>query len=98
MSANWVQVAGEIVEELRGLTEGGARDQSVRLSLDELLARSGADSEPDGYRSRSYWAQCQRGDPYWTTLRNAGLVLNFDPDERGVEVENVTFRFNRLQP
>lgn len=89
-----MRVAREIAEELNRLSADGTSDRSIRLTIDELLARSGADHAPDGYRSRSYWASCQRGDRYWTTLRDAGLVLGFHPDERGEEVEWVTFRLD----
>ena len=89
--ADWVGLANQLAEEIRQLSY----DHSIRLTLDEVLARSGADQEPSGYRTRGYWAQCQRGDPYWRGFRDAGLVINFEPDERGRDVEAVTFRLDR---
>lgn len=97
MRGDWVRVGRDIAEELSRMLAERTPDQSVRLTLAELLARSGADQEPDGYRTRSYWAQCQLGDRYWTTLRDAGLVLSFHPDERGEEVQWVTFRLDRMR-
>ena len=93
MPADWVQAAQRIADEIRERRH----DQSLALSLADLLARSGADAEPDGYRSGSYWAATQRGDPDWRTFRDAGLVLGFDPDETGREVERVTFRLDRMR-
>lgn len=89
--ADWGGLARDLAAELRMLTY----DISIRLSLDELLRRSGASREYDGFRSRSHWAACQRGDPDWRGFRDAGLVINFVPDERGREVEVVTFRLDR---
>lgn len=89
--ANWVALAHELVDAIRA----APRDQSVTLSLDELLTWSGADVEPQGFRTRSMWSSCQRGDPDWRTFRDAGLVLNFEPDRTGEAVERVTFRLDR---
>lgn len=88
---DWVGLARELVTELQALNH----DRSIRLSLADILVRSGATAEPDGYRTRSYWAQTQRGDPYWRGFRDANLVINFEPDERGRDVEFVTFRLDR---
>jgi hypothetical protein len=73
---NWVGLAEEIAQQIRALHY----DQSIRLTLDEILERLGADAEPSGFRSRSQWASLQRGDHYWRAFRDAGLVINFEPD------------------
>lgn len=90
--SNWVRLAEELVAELDALQH----DQSIRLSLDEILVRAGGDKEPDGYRSRGYWASTQRGDQYWRGFRDPGMVINFVPDETGRDVEFVTFRLDRM--
>jgi hypothetical protein len=55
---------------------------------------SSADSEPDQFRSREYWVLAQQGDPACRPFRDAGLVLNVEPDEAGREVQFVTFRLD----
>lgn len=90
--ADWVTLARSLAAELETIRH----DQSIRLSLDDILQRSGADAEPDGYQTRSYWASTQRGDPYWRGFRDAGLVISFWPDERGRDVEFVIFRLDRM--
>lgn len=54
MPADWIHAARQIADAIREQRH----DQSLRLTLADLLARSGADAEPNEYRTRSYWAQC----------------------------------------
>jgi hypothetical protein len=90
--AEWARVAREIVQEI----QARKIEQSVRLSPYQLLKRSSAESEPDQFRSREYWVLAQQGDPACRAFRDAGLVLNFEPDEAGGrEVQFVTFRLDR---
>ncbi len=79
---DWVRVIREVVSQL----ERQRGDQSVRYGLDELFLMSGGSQEPRAYRDRGYWAAVARGDAFWSTARDAGLVVNFEPDERGVRV------------
>jgi hypothetical protein len=90
-NAKWKRVAEEILAEI----EAKGRDKSVRLSVDELHRRGGATNESPAYRNRGSWAAAQRGSTDWHTFRDAGLVLNFEPDRTGVPVEWVTFRLNQ---
>jgi hypothetical protein len=89
--ADWARMANEIVREI----QARRTEQSVTLSPYQLVKRSGADSEPDQFRSREYWVLTQQGDPACRAFRDAGLVLNFEPDEAGREVQFVTFRLDR---
>lgn len=89
---NWRSVAEDIAQALHDMVG----DRSRTHTLDELLAQSGAGAEPGDYRTRSYWAAEQRGEQHARAFRNAGLVLSFFPDERGVQVESVTFRLDHF--
>jgi len=90
--ADWRRVAQEIALEIPG-----TRDGSRTLTLTELFARSGGQREPKAFRTRSYWAAEQRGEPGASASRNAGLVLGFLPDETGRRVLSVPFRLDLLR-
>jgi hypothetical protein len=85
------RVADEVVQEI----QARRTEQAVRLAPYELLKRSGIATEPDRYRTREFWVLAQQGDRACREFRDAGLVLNFEPDEAGREVQFVTFRLDR---
>ena len=90
MRCNWVRVYREIADELRTQPNLAA----VRYSLQELFTRSGGDDSPADFFDRGFWSNNQRGVPAYTTLRDAGLVVGFEPDEQGLAVTHATFRLN----
>lgn len=89
MRCNWKRVYEGIAEELRR-----QRVAAISDSLDELFRRSSGDQEPEDLRHRELWSECQRGVPAYTTLRDAGLVVNFTPDIDGELVTDAMFRLN----
>jgi hypothetical protein len=91
--ADWDAAAAEIMRRI----QAQGRDKSLRTSLDDLLALLDPDNEPSEFRTRGQWASLQRGDQYWIAFRKAGLVLGFEPDETGRDVESVIFRIDRWQ-
>jgi len=90
--AQLVAAAQQVANELRAMSD----DHSLTLSIEELLLRLGADEARPVYRDRGAWASIQRGARDWDTIRRAGLVVNFWPDETGRPVETVTFRLDRF--
>jgi len=90
--AKWVAAAQQLANELRAMSY----DQSISLSIDQLMVRLGTVEERPVYRDRSAWASIQRGSRDWDAIRRAGLVVNFWPDETGRPVDTVTFRLDRF--
>jgi hypothetical protein len=93
MAVSWVRSDAQIFQELQQMRG----DKSLSLSIEELMARIGADEEKPIYRDRDAWIKIQRGDADWDGARRAGLVVNFWPDERGRAVEMVTYRIDEFQ-
>jgi hypothetical protein len=93
MAVSWVRSDAQIfieLEQMRG-------DKSLSLTIDELMARIGADVERPIYRDRDAWIRIQRGDAEWDGARRAGLVVTFWPDEHGEPVQRVTYRIDEFQ-
>ena len=63
--ANWVAASEQIAGELEGLRH----DQSLTMSIEELMQRLGADEDRPVYRDRGAWASIQRGDRDWDVTR-----------------------------
>jgi hypothetical protein len=65
------------------------RKGSVTRTVDEIIAATQA-SDP-AIRMRWYWMAHRAGGGDYNGFVDAGLNLRFDPDERGRNVESVTF-------
>ena len=85
---NWVAFCARVASDL----QSRGKDRSMRLTLDQIFSRIAADVEPLAFRTRKFWANAQRGISHWSTLRDAGLVISFEPDATGTPVQSVTFR------
>lgn len=79
----WVEFAERLAERL-------PRDGQVTMTIDEIIQETGTTDQT--IRDRGTWLAVQRGDKYSDTLTNAGLAIDFHPNERGKPVETVTFR------
>lgn len=83
MQADW----STFVANLRHQIE---RDERVTMTSDEIVAAT--HSQDQAIRDRGFWRANQRGGRDYDGFANAGIAIDFIPDERGQPVESVTFR------
>ena len=95
MRINWSWFCNDIIDELRLLP---SNERSITLSMDDLLARTGAaGAEPKEFREKGYWAGALRGRGAWRAARRAGLSISLNPAQPGAEVQSITFRLEEPQ-
>lgn len=82
MQGNW----DPLINHLRQRVDVEGR---VTLTIEEIIAMT--NTRDQSIRTCGSWRAAQRGGAAYDRLANAGFAIEFTPDERGHQVESVSF-------